>query len=152
MITIYETEHGAWTGASRQIEDGDAWPPTWITVEPPTPAEGETPVWNGIVWSLIPGWTPPAPPPPPVPPQIHKVWAVMVLEAWGVVDDVEDALDAAWAAGNRSFKRFWSAVGEINRGDPILGAFAANFGWSSEQLDQIFIQGAAYEAAAGTNL
>lgn len=87
-------------------------------------------------------------PTPPVPTRIHKVWATMVLEAWGAMDSVEDALDAAWAAGNRSFKRYWNAVGDINRGDPILGAFAATFGWSSEQLDQIFVQGAAYEAAS----
>lgn len=150
-MIIYETFGDAWTGQQKEINEFDAWPPNWVTVQPPTPAEGETAVWNGIVWSLVPGWTPPAPT-IEVPAKIHKLWAVMVLEAWGVMDDVEDALDAAWAAGNRSFKRFWSAVGEINRGDPILGAFAANFGWSSEQLDQIFIQGAAYEAAAGANL
>lgn len=86
-------------------------------------------------------------PPPTVPARVHKVWLIRVLETKGLMDDLEDDMDAAWAAGNKAIKRYWLAASDIYRNDPILTAFAADRQWPPEQLDAWFIQAAGFEAA-----
>lgn len=115
--------------------------------EPSTAPEGQVETSRSLVlvegspvWSVTYG-------PKPVPTKIHKIYVIRVLETWGLMDTVEAAMDAAWAAGSKSFKRYWDAASEIYRNDPILAAFASSLNWTDEQLDQLFVQGAAYQAA-----
>lgn len=119
--------------------------------EPPAPPVGQVetsrsltvvdglPVWNATFGSA------------PVPVKVHKVWLIRVLETHGLMDDLEDDMDAAWAAGNKAIKRYWLAASDIYRNDPILVAFAADRQWPPEQLDAWFIQAAAYQAANASN-
>lgn len=106
----------------------------------------------GIGWSLVEGVLVPPPSPPPSPPtvpaKVHKYWLIKVLEALGEMDDIEDAMDAAWAAGNRSLKRDWLAATEIERANQLVNEFAAARGFTTAQVDAMFIQAGAYQAAA----
>lgn len=86
-------------------------------------------------------------PPPEVPTKVHKFWLIKALEAIGEMDDIEDAMDAAWAAGNRSIKREWLAATEIERANQLVNEFATARGLTSTQIDQIFIQAWAYQNA-----
>lgn len=86
-----------------------------------------------------------------VPAKVHKFWLIKVLEGLGEMDDIEDAMDAAWAAGNRSLKREWLAATEIERANQLVNEFADSRGKTSEQVDQMFIQAAAYQAAASNS-
>lgn len=95
----------------------------------------------------VPASSLPSAPPPGVPAKVHKVWLIRVLETLGLMDDLEDDMDAAGAAGNKAIKRYWLAASDIYRNDPILTAFAADRQWPPEQLDAWFIQAAGYEAA-----
>lgn len=106
----------------------------------------------GIGWNLADGVLVPPPPPPPPPPsvpsKVHKYWLIKVLEALGEMDDIEDAMDAAWAAGNRSLKRDWLAATEIERSNQLVNEFAAARGFTAEQVDQMFIQAWTYQNAS----
>lgn len=96
----------------------------------------------------VPASSLPTAPPPGVPTKVHKFWLIKVLEGLGEMDDIEDAMDAAWAAGNRSLKRDWLAATEIERANQLVNEFAAARGYTPEQVDGMFIQAAAYQAAA----
>lgn len=98
--------------------------------------------WNGEVLSA------PPPPPPQVPAKVHKYWLIKVLDALGYMDDVEDAIDAMAAAGNRAPRRDWQAATEIERANQLVNEFAAARGWSAEQVDAMFVQATAYQAAS----
>lgn len=150
MTWICQTDrHGYLVGEAAPVSDlAAACPPGWIFVEaePPAREPGQfARLGADGAWSIDTDG-PPAPV-AVVPAKVHKLWLIRVLETLDLMDDVEAAMDAAWDAGDKSFKRYWLAASEIYRSDPMLGAFAADRDWSGEQLDAMFTQAAAYEAA-----
>lgn len=103
--------------------------------------ENGRPVWNVVYVST---------PAPTVPTKVHKFWLIRVLETLGEMDDIEDVMHAAWEAGNRSLKRSWDAATEIERANQLVNEFAELRGKTSQQVDAMFIQAAALQAANTT--
>lgn len=87
-------------------------------------------------------------PPPAVPAKVHKYWLTKVLEGLGEMDAIEDAMDDMAAAGNRTPRRDWQNATEVERANQLVNEFATLRGYTAEQVDQMFIQAAAYQAAA----
>ena len=86
-------------------------------------------------------------PSPVVPTKVHKLWLVKVLIGRDEMDAVDDLIQTKAAAGDKGYKRYWEAVSEIYRNDLALAAFAYEFGWSAADVDERFIEAAAFAAA-----
>lgn len=115
---------------------------------PPEPPAGQIETSRSLaVVDGLPVWTVTFGP-APVPQKVHKYWLTKVLEAMGEMDDIEDALDALAASGNRGPRREWQNATEIERTNQLVNDFAASRGFSTAQVDQMFVQAAAYQAAA----
>lgn len=116
--------------------------------EPPPPPQGQVETSRSLTvtdgmptWDVVHG-------PPPVPAKVHKYWLTKVLEAMGEMDDIEDTLDAMALGGNRGPRREWLTATEVERTNQMVNEFAASRGYTPEQVDQMFIQAAAYQAAS----
>ena len=123
-------------------------PSNWVFVEelPPNIEEGQFLKYDGQ-WSI--DNVGPQEPAIKVPFKVHKYWLTKVLEAAGLMDDIEDGLDNLASQGIRSPRRDWITATEIQRDNILLNQFATNMSITQEQVDQMFIQAEAYQNASG---
>ena len=77
-----------------------------------------------------------------VPENITPRQARLVLLQFGLLDQIEDAIEAIEDSTERRAARIqWEFASKINRNNALLRAFADQLGWSEEQIDQLMIQG-----------
>lgn len=84
--------------------------------------------------------------PEPVPQVITPRQARLVLHRTTVADgsNALEAIEFALAQpGNEEAKITWEWATEIERNSPLIDTFAGGLGFSSEQIDQLFRDGAA---------
>lgn len=150
MWTVKLDAHGYLAAPAAAVEDLAApCPPGWIFVEtaPPALEPGQFARLDAAgAWSIDTDGPPAAS--PAVPAKVHKYWLTKVLEGLGEMDAIEDAMDDMAAAGNRTPRRDWQNATEVERANQLVNEFAALRGYTAEQVDQMFIQAAAYQAAA----
>ena len=84
-------------------------------------------------------YVPPPPDPVPVPQIITIRQAKLALLAAGLLDDV----DTAVAAAPRAVQIEWEYAAEVHRSWPTLAAVQVIIGLTDEQVDNLFIAGAA---------
>jgi hypothetical protein len=77
-------------------------------------------------------------PPPPVPVSVTPRQARLAIEAAGLTEQVEKAVEAAGPAA----KITWDYALEIRRDDPLLAGLAQAIGLSDAQVDALFLQAA----------
>ena len=87
----------------------------------------------------LPAWTPP---PSDVPQAVSPLQAKAVLLQQGTLATVESYVDAAT---DPLVKLAWTTAIEFRRESPLLLEIAQGLGWSSSDLDDLFIQAAKIE-------
>lgn len=149
MLYICQIDAAGYFLTSQLVDERDACPPGWIWAEVPEPPEGLYAKYEYGFWTYTD-----VPPPiigPEVPFKVHKFWLTKVLEALGEMDGIEDSLDDMALTGNRGPRRAWQSASEIERSNQLLNEIALLKGYTSEQVDQMFIQAAALQAASMQN-
>lgn len=73
-----------------------------------------------------------------VPQSVTAYQARIALNQLGLLDDVQSAVDAHGG----DLKIRWDFAGDLNRNHPDVIAIAGALGWSSGQLDDLFISAA----------
>lgn len=63
----------------------------------------------------------------------------LALEAMGLFDTI----NAAMLAADRTTQIFWAEANEFERSHPLIAAFAAQLGFTDEQVDDLFVQAGA---------
>lgn len=77
-----------------------------------------------------------------VPVSITPRQARLVLLSFGLLDQIEGAIAAIEdPAQRRAAEIEWEFASSVSRDHPLVQAFANQLGWSSEQVDQLMIQG-----------
>lgn len=98
----------------------------------------------GIGWSFD-GETFAAPPPAPVPvpSAITMRQARLALLGAGLLQHVNNAIDAMPGQAGEAVLIEWEYAQEVQRQSPLIGALGPALGITPEQIDQLFIAGAA---------
>jgi hypothetical protein len=74
-----------------------------------------------------------------VPTEVSAMQAQLALASAGLLDDVE----AAVAASPAEVRIYWSKAPTLHRDHPVLEAMRTALGWSTSQVDNLFIAAAA---------
>lgn len=93
-------------------------------------------IFVDIGWKYIDGEFIKVDPPQIVPEKVTPRQIRLALLGANLLDQIESALEIP---SNKAAKISWEYSIEINRDDALLNAFAASLGFTSEQLDQLFI-------------
>lgn len=120
------------------------------TVGPPDLSETTTPGepranWTGRRWVVVPYTTaPPEPvtPGPEVPVSITPMQAELVLIEHDLLDAVAGYISGIPGKEGKKAQAQFNRAQEWRRDWPLLNAIAQGLGLTSEQLDQMFIEGA----------
>jgi len=135
-----------WTGETAERANPH---PDWTAKTPPVLQEGEYARLTLAGWQVTD-----IPPPakvvaanavsaPDVPQSITGRQARLVLLGAGLLDAVEQTIEGIPGTEGKAARIEWGHASVIERHNPVFAAMAAALGLTDEQIDQMFITGAA---------
>lgn len=107
--------------------------------DPPAAPEGQVAVWDGSGWGLAPA------PPPPVPPVVSPAQARIALIRAGLMQQVQQTLDAMPGAEGEEARARWEYGLALERNHPTTLALAEAIGLTQTQVDDLFRAAAAIQ-------
>jgi hypothetical protein len=138
-VTICEIDElRVFTGNYHDIEHEAAAPKGWVFAEPPALSSGEVAYWGGSGW--VHCATPPEPI-TPVPEKITTLQAELQLIEDGLVQAVNDAIDALPEPERSKASAKWHNSRYIYREDTLVDQLLmGGVGCTKQQVDNMFIQ------------
>lgn len=101
---------------------------------PPTLELGQYAVWGGTDWYAT--YNPPPAERPVVPESITKYQAKMILLQYGLYEQVEEFVKNST---DNALKISWYDAVNFHRNNSFVDSIAAQFGLTSDQIDEMFI-------------